>query len=133
MRVVASLLLLLAMLAAAGAIAAGSSIPDAVAQFAHEPEDVYLLVLWSALLSFLAFFWLCGAIALFRPAVDQASRFIRGLAWGVVLVGCVLFVVAVTGVLVLDLEGGVLGTMLGSLCVVSAIVVLKWRRGVVPR
>src|SRR2546425_9981899 len=100
-------LFILAALAAAGVIASASGLPSAHARFAHEPEDLIILVGLALTLGGLGAFWVLSGIQLLRVPASRVGRLFRGCAWLVLIIGCLFGVASVFEPLDLVL-GGVL-------------------------
>ena len=114
------MLFILAASAVAGAIASASGLPSAHARFAHEPEDLIILLGLALILGGLGAFWVLSGVQLLRAPANRVGFLLRGCAWLVLVIGCLFGVASVLEPLDLALGG-----ILSMACVLSAVVVLS--------
>ena len=102
------------------AVSAVATLPGAVARMRHEPEDVYILVLWAALATCLAAFWLGAAVHGAVGLPRRVASLLRVAAKLVVGLGVMFALSAPWAKL-----DAVLAVLLSATCLLSGLVV-QW-------
>jgi hypothetical protein len=112
-------------LALVGLLAVASSVtelPHAYALLHQEPEDVYLLVFWAVLGTFLSAFWLMAAVYRAFGVPKFIESLLRASAGVAIATGILFAVVSLWGGMDADLS-----MCLSIVCLFSGFVVLRQR------
>jgi len=124
-KAIAVTLFVLAALALVGALTGLARLSYTPSGVVPQPNEFIPLLVGTTLLCGLGAFWLLGGIQLLKAPRGRGGPFLRGYAWLVLVVGCLLWLGAAVGPIAL-----ITSPAISLACVLSAVVVLSYDRDV---